>query len=261
MEMMLGSPDRGASRHSSNNDGDWARRRTASESAPFVVSQFPEPSQLGRALLEEALVDVDPDRVGWFRFYHRDERWEWSPQVHRMHGHVNGGVAVTTELVLSHTHSEDRPRVAAMIDDIRRTHRLCIARYRIVDIGGAVHHVVVVGGKLCEDSGEIVGTRGFYIDVTLSERDRNDLLTTALATLSESRAVIEQAKGMLMVIYRMDADRAFEILRWRSRQTNVKLRLIADQVCEELRALEPAACIADAANHILMTAHLRVKPQ
>ena len=259
--MMLDSPDRGASRRASDNDGDRARRGTAGESAPFVVSQFPGVSQLGRALMEEALVDVDPHGVGWFRFYYRGEQWEWSPEVHRMHGYVKGGVAVTTELVISHMHPEDRPRATAMIDDIRRTHRSCIARYRIVDIEGAVHDVVVVGGKLCEDSGQIVGTHGFYIDVTLSEQDRNDLLTTALATLSESRAVIEQAKGMLMMIYRMDADRAFEILRWRSRQTNVKLRLIADQVCEELRAVEPAACIADAADRILMTAHLRVKPR
>ena len=28
-----------------------------------------------------------PQRVGWFRFYFEDQRWEWSEQVQRMHGY------------------------------------------------------------------------------------------------------------------------------------------------------------------------------
>jgi GAF domain-containing protein len=43
----------------------------------------------------------------------------------------------------------------------------------------------------------------------------------------ESRAVIEQAKGLLMGIERIDADEAFERLRQISQRTNVKVRDVA----------------------------------
>jgi hypothetical protein len=29
-----------------------------------------------------------PQRIGWFRFYFDDGRWEWSPQVEKMHGYL-----------------------------------------------------------------------------------------------------------------------------------------------------------------------------
>ncbi len=43
----------------------------------------------------------------------------------------------------------------------------------------------------------------------------------AVAQIAENRATIEQAKGMLMLIYNIPADRAFDILRWRSQHTNI----------------------------------------
>jgi AmiR/NasT family two-component response regulator len=45
-----------------------------------------------------------------------------------------------------------------------------------------------------------------------------------------SRAEIEQAKGILMVRSRCDADRAFDILRRASQRQNVKLREIAHTI-------------------------------
>ena len=39
--------------------------------------------------------------------------------------------------------------------------------------------------------------------------------------------MIEQAKGVLMAAYGITADRAFEILVWRSQETNLKLRELA----------------------------------
>ena len=34
---------------------------------------------------------------------------------------------------------------------------------------------------------------------------------------------------MLMLVYGIDADTAFDLLRWRSQHTNVKLRLLASK--------------------------------
>jgi hypothetical protein len=35
---------------------------------------------------EHALAGGTPQRVGSFRFFFEDQRWEWSPQVQRMPG-------------------------------------------------------------------------------------------------------------------------------------------------------------------------------
>ena len=48
----------------------------------------------------------------------------------------------------------------------------------------------------------------------------------------ESRAVIEQAKGVLMAQRHVDADQAFEILREASQRYNRKLRDIASGIVE-----------------------------
>ena len=45
--------------------------------------------------------------------------------------------------------------------------------------------------------------------------------------MSQSRPVIEQAKGALMVTYGLDADDAFLLLRRYSQQVNVKVRDVA----------------------------------
>jgi hypothetical protein len=59
-----------------------------------------------------------PQRVGWFRFYFDDQRWEWSEQVQRMHGYEPGTVTPTTELVLEHKHPNDRRQVKKTIDEM-----------------------------------------------------------------------------------------------------------------------------------------------
>ena len=48
------------------------------------------------------------------------------------------------------------------------------------------------------------------------------------------QALIEQAKGMLMFVYGIDADEAFTVLRAQSQDHNVKLRLVAEQVVADM---------------------------
>lgn len=59
-------------------------------------------------------------------------------------------------------------------------------------------------------------------------------ITEALAAITARRAVIEQAKGMLMLVYGVDADAAFDVLRKQSQDHNVKLNLVAEQVMKDL---------------------------
>ena len=55
----------------------------------------------------------------------------------------------------------------------------------------------------------------------------------------ESRAVIEQAKGVLMAQRHVDAEAAFEILRDASQRYNRKLRDIAVGIVESAQASPP----------------------
>ncbi len=210
--------------------------------------------------VEHALAGGTPQRVGWFRFYFADQRWEWSPQVQRMHGYEPGTVQPTTELVLSHKHPDDYGQVAATLEEIRRTSGAFSTRHRIVDTRGDVHYVVVVGDQLIDD-GAVIGTHGFYVDVTPTvSQEKQELLNEAVAEIAESRSAIEQVKGMLMVVYRISADSAFELLRWRSQETNVKLRVLAEQIAADFLALEydEALPARGAYDHLLLTAHTRV---
>ena len=40
--------------------------------------------------VEQALTGGALQRVGWYRFYFGDERWEWSEEVEHIHGYQPG---------------------------------------------------------------------------------------------------------------------------------------------------------------------------
>ncbi len=74
------------------------------------------------------------------------------------------------------------------------------------------------------------------------------------------RAVIEQTKGMLMFVYGIDADEAFDLMRAQSQQHNVKLRDIAAQILQDMvqlaRSKGPARRLAF--DGMMLTAHRRI---
>jgi PAS domain S-box-containing protein len=215
----------------------------------------------GVAELEQRLAEGAPERVGWFRYFFDEQRWEWSAQVHRMHGYEPGALTPTTELVLAHKHPDDARHIADMLALIRQTRQPFSSRHRIRDVGGRVHHVVVVGDQLHDESGTVIGTHGFYIDVTPEELVRQDQVTAAVACIVEHRAVIEQAKGMLMLIYGIDASHAFELLVWQSQHTNIKLRRLAEQITTDFAALTDADTLPTRTiyDRLLLNMHTRIR--
>ena len=201
-----------------------------------------------------------PRQGGSFRFYLAGRRWEWSDPVARMHGYRPGEVTPTTELLLSHKHPDDQPQVAALFDKVIHAGEPFSSKHRIIDTDGRIHHVIVVGDRMLDEHDRAVGTSGYYIDVTETlETDLrvfNTALTEAVAELEQSRAVIEQAKGALMLVYGISSERAFGILTWRSQQTNTKLRTLAGSFVDALTAETtlPASFRARF-DHLLLTAH------
>ena len=198
--------------------------------------------------------------AGSFKYHAREDRWEWSDEVAVMHGYEPGTVTPTTELVLSHKHPDDKPTVAQLIEQVRRLGIPFSSRHRIIDTAGRIHVVVVVGDRWKDDAGEVVGTTGFYIDVTEEfDADVRRSLDEVVAIIAVRRATINQAIGMLMLAHGLSADEAFEVLARRSQATNVKLRDLAAQFVKEVAAtsrLGPG--VATRLDDILSTVHERL---
>ncbi|WP_141119928.1 ANTAR domain-containing protein, partial [Mycobacterium malmoense] len=85
-----------------------------------------------------------------------------------------------------------------------------------------------------------------------------DAVSARLAEINENRAGIEQAKGMLMLVYGISEDAAFELLRWLSQEANIKLRPLAEQIVEDFRDAGLRLNAQTEFDHLLLTAHERV---
>jgi hypothetical protein len=202
--------------------------------------------------------------VGSFRFLFDGERWEWSDEVARMHGYEPGTVAPTTKLMLSHKHPEDREHVRDLLHHALHSGESFSSRHRFVDTRGGVHEAIVVADRIVDDSNAVLGTAGYYIDLTgtfdgARHESRQEVLDEALPDLFENRAAIEQAKGVMMAVYRVSPDQAFRVLQWRSQETNVKLRMLAKQLIEEVGKLPPMSAVVQSQfDHLLLTIHERI---
>lgn len=200
------------------------------------------------------------DRVGKFRFFRAGDRWEWSDAVAEMHGYEPQTVEPTTELVLSHKHPDDAAKVALLIEAMAGDGQPFSGRHRIVDTAGRTRPVLVVGEQLRDDGGEVIGCQGIYVDLSdLGEVGEDRTVDAAIADFTEHRSQIEQAKGILMAIYGISPSHAFDILVWRSQETNTKLRKLVAQVIEDFSdRLNVPGGIRERADHLLLTAHKRV---
>ena len=199
-------------------------------------------------------------RVGSFRYLRAEDRWEWSDAVAQMHGYAPGQVQPTTALVMSHKHPDDAANVGRLIEAMTGQGRPFSSRHRIVDTHGRIHPVVVIGERLSDDGGRVIGSQGLYVD--LSDVEDGAAVEDAIADFTQHRAVIEQAKGVLMMTYSISAERAFDILVWRSQETNTKLRKLASQFIDDfIGELQIPAGIRERADHLLLTAHQRVRAE
>jgi hypothetical protein len=206
-------------------------------------------------------VDTDKPGVGSFRFWFVGQRWEWSDELSRMHGYEPGTVEPTTELLMSHNHPDDRGHVQDLLDRALLSKSSFSSRHRFIDTAGTVHDAIVVADRVSDATGAVVGTAGYYLDLTATfVENRQVALDEALPDLFEARSIIEQAKGILMAIYRVSPEQAFGVLRWRSQETNTKLRSLANQLIIEMSTQPPPSADVQAAfDHLLLTVHQRIE--
>lgn len=225
------------------------------------MGRVQQPKKTGAVVADAALPCLN---VGGFRFWFDGERWEWSDEVARMHGYEPGAVRPTTQLMLSHKHPDDREHVRDLLHHALHSGGSFSSRHRFVDTAGGVHEAIVVADRILDDAGAVLGTAGYYIDLTgtfdeARQENRQEGFDEALQDLFEHRAAIEQAKGVLMAVYRLSPEQAFRVLQWRSQVTNTKLRILAKQLVGEVSTLPPLATqIQGQFDHLLLTIHERI---
>jgi hypothetical protein len=169
--------------------------------------------------------------AGRFTFDVSTGKWDWDDEVYRIHGYQPGALAPTTQLILDRTHPEDRGRVTTLLAWIRRTSEPASTPYRLAGADGVERRVVLVGEGGVVDPEDQAPIAGYYIDLTADyDQEVAEAAHAAVVAAAEHRAVIEQAKGILILVYGLDPEAAFAMLRWWSRSRNIKIRDLADRL-------------------------------
>lgn len=201
----------------------------------MVDDDLPSTDGVAVQPIDQALLGGAPERVGRFAYHYGTDTWTWSDTVARIHGYEPDDVTPTTELILSHKHPDDLAKVKGLLAQSAAPFS---SRHRIITTTGETRSVVVVGEAVAGPDGQTAATRGFYIDITASvDAEVQATVSDELSVIVAHREVIDQAKGMLQLLYDLDADAAFGVLRWRSQDTNVKLQVIAEKLVAELPKL------------------------
>lgn len=175
--------------------------------------------------------------TGRFTFDAATDKWDWDDDVFRIHGLAPGAITPTTDLVLASKHPDDRERVRTLLERVSRSGEAFSISYRLIDAAGVEKRVVLVGDGGGEPvEGELVTVEGYYIDLTTDfVEESEEYAQQAVAASAAHRAVIEQAKGALMLAYGLDSEQAFAMLRWWSRNRNVKVRELAERLVKLAR--------------------------
>ena len=174
-----------------------------------------------------------------FSYWVRDHRWEWSDDLYQLHGFGRGDVLPTTELLVAHTHPDDRESVTARFAAAVTDGEPLVSRHRIIDAGNRQHTVVAFASASRGADGRVNVVEGVMADVT--EQVRADIARATKAAVdgvTENRTAIDEAKGLLMGRYGLSADEAFNILKILSSHTNRKVRSVARQVIELLTSCQ-----------------------
>ncbi|MEV0951514.1 PAS and ANTAR domain-containing protein [Promicromonospora sp. NPDC050249] len=194
------------------------------------MNSTPEPGQPPLdSDIEKALAGGARPPVGRYRLDLATGEWAWSDEVYVMHGFEPGDIVPTTPLMLAHKHPDDRARVDGMLRRAAETGQPFSSVHRIVDAAGKTRTLAVTGqGRRDPVTGEVTELFGYFIDVTKAQREAAAREASAsIQASSERRSVIEQAKGVLMVIHGIEEETAFDQLREASNQSNIPLRDIA----------------------------------
>ncbi|MDM7831636.1 ANTAR domain-containing protein [Cellulomonas edaphi] len=170
----------------------------------------------------------DVSVVGHYLYRYGDDSWWWSDGMRAAYG---GELSEDAELdqMMRHVHEDERTGLLEAMARCTRDGTPFGLTHRAVDVNGNDRSLMLTGDRGRNSAGREI--RGMALDlepaVDAAVRYAASLeLSTALA----SHAVIDQAKGVFMLLYGVDEDGAFDLLRWSSMRVNVKLLTIAHRI-------------------------------
>lgn len=209
---------------------------------------------------DDAIPEGTPCRSGTFEYDVVRDRLVWSDALFRIYGYSPGEVRPTTALLVDASHPDDRAQVTSVLASTLASGIGCVHAHRIVTPAGETRHVVIVGSAIKDASGALDRFTGYAVDVTRTTEDVvTESVNDAIQSVVAARAVIEQAKGVLMLAFGVDADTAFGVLSWQSQTYNLKLRALAEQIVEDIACPDRASDeLRSRISHVLLTAHERV---
>jgi hypothetical protein len=181
-----------------------------------------------------------PRVAGRYRYDRGTGGWWWSPEMFGLYGLRPDSAQPDTETYLLYQYPDDRARVLEAISVACATGRAFALETRIVRADGRDRDVVLVGEPLADETGAVLAVEGMAVDITEchppgSPVDRAHALEAEvdqLRSAMSSRAAIEQAKGILMLLTSCSEQVAFDLLAHISSHTHRKVRDVAQVITE-----------------------------
>ena len=175
--------------------------------------------------------------AGRFRHEVRGGAW-WSPEMYAVLGLPPDSLASAERLVRA-AYREDRARLLDAVTSAATEGRPFCLEVRLERDGG-LRSIVVIGEPHLDADGDVTAVEGVCVDITDGrpqgpDSDRVHALQTEvgqLRTAMASRAGIEQAKGILMLLTSCSDQVAFELLAHISSHTHRKVRDVAHVLIE-----------------------------
>jgi ANTAR domain/PAS fold len=172
-------------------------------------------------------------RAGRFRIEPRTTAWWWSPAMYEVLGLPPEDTVPGTQALLQCLHREDRARALAALTRSCTTGQPFALVTRVLP-RDAAQRLVTIFGEPCRDpDGQLSAVEGGCVDVTAGALADEDVVGALQVELSQmrtamaSRATIEQAKGILMLLTCCSDQVAFDLLAHMSSHTHRKVREVA----------------------------------
>jgi hypothetical protein len=195
------------------------------------------------------------DRVGRFLGRPHADQWVWDQQLDAILGYSRGGDSASPlQTLLQHVADDEQSWAADAFRAAVVHGDPVMVSCRLHAADGSVRSVLITAVMSDDEpTGVSMSTLlrmdgltaaagpwlvGQVVDLTTLRLGATRAAANhAVNEAAKHRAVIEQAKGILMLTYRVEADTAFELLRHHSQNTNTKVHDLAAHLVAQVTAL------------------------